>query len=157
MAEEIFFKKNSNDYKTPMHDALLQFGSDMTIAVAMGSFGAVLGDSVAAEMNPGLVPFMHSAALGGSGIWAGIAIERFFKAVLRINSGRAKAIAFFVSALALLIGISAVFAVITFTQGQKIASLCDRAEQANSPGAAHPKCIDYLAARALSDSRVLKR
>lgn len=139
------------------YSAVLQYGSDIALAVAMGSFATFLWVAPTTEGVSIFWKAVGIASAGGAGIWAGIAHERFTYAWKLATGPGQGGIGRVVSIIAMAIGICAVVAVIRFAEHQRTASTCERAESAkNSRIADHQLCKEYFARRTAIDERLFK-
>ncbi|MDT3448877.1 hypothetical protein C7E17_00215 [Stenotrophomonas maltophilia] len=139
------------------YSAVLQYGSDIALAVAMGSFSTFLWVAPSTEGIDAFWKIAGTAAAGGAGIWGTLAHERFTFAWKQVAGANRGWIAAVVSVLAMAIGMSAVFAVVRFAEHQRIASACERAESAkNEAIVRHELCRSYFARRALLDAQLFK-
>jgi len=137
--------------------ALLQYGSDVTIAVAMGGFSAVLWIAPAADITGSMWELVRVAISGFAGMWAAIAHIRFQTAWKQATKGRNRGTARLVTILALTGAIAAVMAVFQYAKHQKVAAACERAESAGQTQlVGHPICREYFGSRAASDFETFK-
>ncbi|PJL17096.1 hypothetical protein B9Y66_04225 [Stenotrophomonas maltophilia] len=138
--------------------AILQYGSDIAVAVAMGSFASLLW---AAPTAPGLSVFWKAVAVaagGGAGLWAGLANERFEFAWKQTASANKGWIAPVVGLTVTAIGFCAVLAVMRFADYQRVGSACERAESSkNLAIVQHELCKNYFARRAAIEDQLFKK
>ncbi len=140
------------------YGALLQYGSDIAVAVAMGSFATLMW---AAPSAPGVSlvwKIVGFAAGGGSGIWAGLANERFLLAWKQTAGANRGWIGPLVGFTVTAVGFFSVIGVMQFAEHQRVGSACERAESSkNLAITQHELCKKYFSRRAALEDHLFNK
>jgi len=140
------------------YGAILQYGGDIALAVAMGSFASLLWVAPSTEGVSVFWKAVGIASAGGAGIWAGLANERFSFAWKQAAGASKGWIGPLVGLIAITIGFFAVMAVVRFAEHQRVGSACERAESnKNLEIVHHELCKDYFVRRAAIEGQLFKK
>ena len=140
------------------YGAILQYGSDIAVAVAMGSFASLMWAAPSAPGVSTLWKIVGTAAGGGAGIWAGLANERFLFAWKQTAGASKGWIGPLVGLMVTTIGFFAVIGVMRFAEHQRVGSACERAESSkNMAIVQHQLCKDYFARRAAIEDQLFNK
>ncbi len=137
------------------YGAFLQFGADMTVGTALIGFSALMWTAPSAGDSGWWWETARAWISGFAGIWVGIAAFRFQISWRQATKQRSRLASFIVATIALAVGVASVMVVTNYSDRQRVAAACERAEAAkHTQILAHPLCKSHFAARAASDFKL---
>ncbi|PZS80648.1 hypothetical protein A7X84_13960 [Stenotrophomonas maltophilia] len=140
------------------YGTILQYGGDIAVAVAMGSFASLMWAAPTAQGVPMLWKIVATAAGGGAGIWAGLANERFLYAWKQTAGANKGWIGPVVGLMVTTVGFFAVIGVMRFAEHQRVGSACERAESSrNQAIVQHELCKKYFSQRAAIEDQLFRK